>query len=109
MLAIALVNQLQALLAWYLQTSTAEGLVWDFRAQLLRHVQRLPMSFHDRAGAVLDDARVVGVEQESPAWVRLLHHLAKPVLFRDGDVVPAAAQGAVGDAHRAAADRQPEA
>src|SRR3954462_10295418 len=51
LLAIALINQLQALVAWYLQTYTAEGLVWDFRAQLLRHVQRLPMSFHDRAGA----------------------------------------------------------
>jgi ATP-binding cassette subfamily B protein len=51
LLGIALINQLQALLAWYLQTYTAEGLVWDFRAQLLRHVQRLPMSFHDRAGA----------------------------------------------------------
>src|SRR5689334_14575497 len=41
LLAIAVVNQLQALCAWYLQTYTAEGLVWDFRAQLLRHVQRL--------------------------------------------------------------------
>jgi ATP-binding cassette, subfamily B, bacterial len=51
LLGIALVNQVQALFAWYLQTCTAEGLVWDFRAQLLRHVQRLPMSFHDRAGA----------------------------------------------------------
>jgi ATP-binding cassette subfamily B protein len=51
LLAIALINQLQALVAWYLQTYTAEGLVWDFRTQLLRHVQRLPMSFHDRAGA----------------------------------------------------------
>jgi len=51
LLAIAVINQIQALFAWYLQTCTAEGLVWDFRAQLLRHVQRLPMSFHDRAGA----------------------------------------------------------
>ncbi|MFL6301001.1 MAG: ABC transporter ATP-binding protein [Terriglobales bacterium] len=51
LLAIAVINQVQALMAWYLQTCTAEGLVWDFRAQLLRHVQRLPMSFHDRAGA----------------------------------------------------------
>jgi ATP-binding cassette, subfamily B, bacterial len=51
LLAIAIINQIQALCAWYLQTCTAEGLVWDFRAQLLRHVQRLPMSFHDRAGA----------------------------------------------------------
>ena len=51
LLAIAVINQIQALFAWYLQTCTAEGLVWDFRAQLLSHVQRLPMSFHDRAGA----------------------------------------------------------
>lgn len=51
LLSIAVINQVQALFAWYLQTYTAEGLVWDFRAQLLRHVQRLPMSFHDRAGA----------------------------------------------------------
>lgn len=50
LLAIALVWNLQALASWYLQTYTGEKLVWDFRARLLDHVQRLSMSFHQRRG-----------------------------------------------------------
>jgi ATP-binding cassette subfamily B protein len=50
LLVIALVANLQALAAWYLQTYTGEKLVWDFRAELLNHVQRLPLAFHDRYG-----------------------------------------------------------
>jgi len=42
---------LQSLAAWWLQTYTGEKLVWDFRARLLNHVQRLPLMFHDRYGA----------------------------------------------------------
>lgn len=50
LLVIALLANVQALAAWYLQTYTGEKLVWDFRAQLLSHVQRLPLAFHDRYG-----------------------------------------------------------
>jgi ABC-type multidrug transport system fused ATPase/permease subunit len=51
LLGIALLVSAQSLAAWYLQTYTGEKLVWDFRAQLLNHVQRLPLMFHDRYGA----------------------------------------------------------
>ncbi|MGE5205925.1 MAG: ABC transporter ATP-binding protein [Chlamydiota bacterium] len=50
LLLIALLANLQALASWYLQTYTGEKLVWDFRAELLNHVQRLPLAFHDRYG-----------------------------------------------------------
>jgi ATP-binding cassette subfamily B protein len=51
LLGIALLVSLQSLAAWWLQTYTGEKLVWDFRARLLNHVQRLPLMFHDRYGA----------------------------------------------------------
>jgi ATP-binding cassette, subfamily B, bacterial len=51
LLGLALVTGLQGLATWWLQTYTGEKLVWDFRAQLLNHVQRLPLAFHDRYGS----------------------------------------------------------
>jgi ATP-binding cassette subfamily B protein len=51
LLGIAVMVNVQALASWWLQTYTGEKLVWDFRAELLNHVQRLPLSFHDRYGA----------------------------------------------------------
>lgn len=51
LLLIAVVVNLQSLASWWLQTYAGEKLVWEFRAQLLNHVQRLPLSFHDRYGA----------------------------------------------------------
>jgi ATP-binding cassette subfamily B protein len=51
LLAIAVLVNLQGLAAWWLQTYTGEKLVWDFRARLLNHVQRLPLVFHDHYGA----------------------------------------------------------
>lgn len=51
LLAIAVLVSVQSLAAWWLQTYTGEKLVWDFRARLLNHVQRLPLMFHDRYGA----------------------------------------------------------
>jgi ATP-binding cassette subfamily B protein len=50
-LGIAGVVNRQGLASWWLQTYVGEKLVWDFRAKLLNHVQRLPLSFHDRYGA----------------------------------------------------------
>lgn len=51
LLGIALLVNIQGLVAWWLQTYTGEKLVWDFRARLLNHVQRLPLVFHDHYGA----------------------------------------------------------
>jgi ATP-binding cassette subfamily B protein len=51
MVAIALLAGLQGLASWLLQTYVGERLVWDFRAKLLNHVQRLSMAFHDHYGA----------------------------------------------------------
>ena len=51
LLGIALLVSAQGLFAWWLQTYTGEKLVWDFRARLLNHTQRLPLVFHDRYGA----------------------------------------------------------
>ena len=51
LLGIAALANLQGLVSWWLQTYTGEKLVWDFRADLLNHVQRLPLAFHDRYGA----------------------------------------------------------
>ena len=51
LMGIALLVSLQGLASWWLQTYTGEKLVWDFRARLLNHVQRLPLGFHDHYGA----------------------------------------------------------
>src|SRR5581483_8097496 len=50
LLAIAVLLNAQSVASWLLQTYTGEKLVWDFRAELLDHVQRLPLYFHDRYG-----------------------------------------------------------
>ena len=50
LLAVALLASVQSLTSWLLQTYTGEKLVHDFRGQLLWHVQRLSLAFHDRRG-----------------------------------------------------------
>lgn len=50
LLAVALLASVQSLASWLLQTYTGEKLVHDFRGQLLWHVQRLSLAFHDRRG-----------------------------------------------------------
>lgn len=64
LLAIALLTNLQGLLSWWLQTYTGEKLVWDFRARLLNHVQRLPLVFHDHYG-VTDS--VYRIQHDAPS------------------------------------------
>ena len=64
LLAIALVVNLQGLASWYLQTYTGEKLVWDFRAELLNHVQRLPLAFHDSYGS---NDSVYRIQHDAPA------------------------------------------
>ena len=51
LLGIAVLVNLQGFGSWWLQTYAGEKLVWDFRARLLNHVQRLPLVFHDHYGA----------------------------------------------------------
>lgn len=63
-LGIAVVVNLQGLASWWLQTYIGEKLVWDFRANLLNHVQRLPLSFHDRYGAT---DSVYRIQHDAPA------------------------------------------
>lgn len=64
LVALAILVNLQGLLGWWLQTYTGEKLVWDFRAQLLNHVQRLPLAFHDRYGA---SDSVYRIQHDAPA------------------------------------------
>jgi ATP-binding cassette subfamily B protein len=64
LLGIALLVSIQGLAAWWLQTYTGEKLVWDFRARLLDHVQRLPLMFHDRYGAT---DSVYRIQHDAPA------------------------------------------
>jgi ATP-binding cassette subfamily B protein len=64
LLAMAIVVNLQGLASWWLQTYVGEKLVWDFRAKLLNHVQRLPLQFHDRYGAT---DSVYRIQHDAPA------------------------------------------
>ena len=64
LLAIAVIVNLQGLASWWLQTYVGEKLVWDFRARLLNHVQRLPLYFHDRYGAT---DSVYRIQHDAPA------------------------------------------
>jgi len=64
MLGLAVLVNLQALASWWLQTYTGEKLAWDFRAELLNHVQRLPLMFHDRYGTT--DC-VYRIQHDAPA------------------------------------------
>lgn len=64
LLGIAVVVNLQSLASWWLQTFVGEKLVWDFRAKLLNHVQRLPLYFHDRYGAT---DSVYRIQHDAPA------------------------------------------
>lgn len=64
LLALAILANLQGLASWWLQTYTGEKLVWDFRADLLNHVQRLPLAFHDRYGAT---DSVYRIQHDAPA------------------------------------------
>lgn len=64
LLEIAVLVSVQGLASWWLQTYTGEKLVWDFRARLLNHVQRLPLTFHDRYGA---NDSVYRIQHDAPA------------------------------------------
>jgi ATP-binding cassette subfamily B protein len=50
LITLTLLLYLQGLLAWTSQTWLGEMMVLDLRAALLRHAQRLSLSYHDQAG-----------------------------------------------------------
>ena len=64
LLGIAALVNLQGLASWWLQTYAGEKLVWNFRARLLNHVQRLPLVFHDHYGAT---DSVYRIQHDAPA------------------------------------------
>jgi ATP-binding cassette, subfamily B, bacterial len=47
---VTLLQNLQGYLSWILQLYTGEKLVLNFRARLLRHIQRLSLLYHDMRG-----------------------------------------------------------
>jgi ATP-binding cassette subfamily B protein len=49
-LFIAFLTQAQSVVKWLLQTFVGEKLVMNFRAELLRHSQRLSLAYHDLKG-----------------------------------------------------------
>jgi len=64
LLLVALLNQLQVLAVWLLQTYTGEKLVLDFRAMLFHHVQRLSLSYHDYRGTA---DSIYRIQHDAPA------------------------------------------
>lgn len=64
----ALFAQLQKLGGWLLQTYTGEKLVLAFRAHLLRHAQRLSLTYHDTKGT---SDSIYRIQYDAPAiqWV----------------------------------------
>jgi len=63
-IGLAVLVNLQGFATWWLQTWVGEKLVWDFRARLLNHVQRLPLAFHDHYGAT---DSVYRIQHDAPA------------------------------------------
>src|SRR5579872_1070509 len=64
LLGLNVLMHLQGLAGWWIQTYTGEKLVWDLRAQLLQHAQRLSLSLDRRTGSM--DATYV-IQHDSPA------------------------------------------
>lgn len=77
LLAIAVLMSLQSLASWLLQTYTGERLVHDFRGQLLWHVQRLTLAFHDRRGS---NDTAYRIQHDAPAVQGILIHGVVPML-----------------------------
>lgn len=68
LIAIAVLLQVRGLAGRMLETYTGEKLVVSFRAQLLEHVQRLSLSYHDHRGTSDSTYRI---QYDAPAiqWV----------------------------------------
>jgi ATP-binding cassette subfamily B protein len=77
LLFIALLNSLQSLASWLLQTYTGEKLVYDLRGRLLWHVQRLSLAFHDRRGA---NDTAYRIQYDAAAIQNILIHGLLPIV-----------------------------
>ena len=66
--AVALITQLRSLANGVLGTYTGEKLVLNFRARLLRHAQRLSLSYHDKRGTA---DSIYRIQYDAPAvrWI----------------------------------------
>ncbi len=77
LLAVAMLASLQSLASWLLQTYAGEKLVHDFRGQLLWHVQRLSLAFHDRRGP---NDTAYRIQYDAPAVQNILIQGAVPLV-----------------------------
>ena len=77
LLAIAVLASLQSLASWLLQTYTGEKLVHDLRAQLLWHVQRVSLAFHDRRGPTDTSYRI---QHDAPSIQNILIQGLVPIV-----------------------------
>ncbi len=77
LLGIAVLSSLQSLASWLLQTYTGEKLVHDLRAQLLWHVQRVSLAFHDRRGPSDTSYRI---QHDAPAIQNILIQGLVPIV-----------------------------
>jgi ATP-binding cassette subfamily B protein len=77
LLVIAILASLQSLASWLLQTYTGEKLVHNLRAQLLWHVQRVSLAFHDRRGPSDTSYRI---QHDAPAVQNILIHGLVPMV-----------------------------
>lgn len=68
LIVVATLTRVQAIAALLLGTYTGEHLTLDFRARLFRHMQRLSLSYHDRAGTS-DSIYRIQYDAPSITWV----------------------------------------
>src|SRR5207244_12757484 len=69
LVAVAALGQLQGLASTLLQAYSGERLVLDFRARLVRQVQRLSLSYHDSRGTA---ASLYRIQHDVPAIQNLV-------------------------------------
>ncbi|HET8563519.1 MAG TPA: ABC transporter transmembrane domain-containing protein, partial [Candidatus Binatia bacterium] len=77
LLLMALLNQLQVLAEWLLQTYTGERLVLEFRAKLFHHVQRLSLLYHDYTGTA---DSIYRIQNDAPAIQEMAIYGAIPLV-----------------------------
>lgn len=77
LIGTALLSQLQGLGGWLLQAYTGEKLVFQFRAKLFRHAQRLSFSYHDTKGSADSAYRI---QYDSPSINHILIQGIIPII-----------------------------
>lgn len=68
-LLIPLLTQLQSLAQKYLVVSAGEQMLFEFRAKIFRHMQRLSLSYHDSTGTA---DSVYRIQNDAPAIQKIL-------------------------------------